>query len=115
MKLPNAHTAVVSMRKLREYCLAASHPRGKHKARVFAAALGLTVPDAAKLRRALLRAALVNEAQPAEADHYGQRYVVDLVMKHSGREATIRSAWIVRQGEDAPRFTSCYVLGRREG
>jgi len=27
-----------------------------------------------------------------------------------GQGATVRSLWIIRHGEDFPRFTSCYVL-----
>ena len=38
----------------------------------------------------------------------GDRAVVDLA-KLTG-EATVRSSWIVRSGEDFPRLTSCYVL-----
>jgi hypothetical protein len=40
MKLPNGERAVVDIRKLRDYCLSAKHRRGRHKARVFEAALG---------------------------------------------------------------------------
>ncbi len=51
MKLPNSDRAVVDIAKLRDYCLNPAHPRGRHKARVFAAALGLTAevmaPDVA--------------------------------------------------------------------
>jgi hypothetical protein len=57
-KLPNAEKAVVEVRKLRDYCLSPEHPRGKHKARVFASALGLTREDAGVLREALLSAAV---------------------------------------------------------
>ena len=53
MKLPNGDRAIVDIAKLRDYCLNPEHPRGKHKARVFAAALGFTVDDAEKLRAAL--------------------------------------------------------------
>ena len=42
MKLPNAERASIAIEKLRDYCLNADHPRGKHKARVFLSALGLT-------------------------------------------------------------------------
>jgi hypothetical protein len=42
MKVPNAERAIVEIEKLRDYCLSESHPRGKHKARVFASVLGIT-------------------------------------------------------------------------
>ena len=44
-KLPNAERAVVDIAKLRDYSLNPTHDVGKHKARVFRSALGLTVDD----------------------------------------------------------------------
>ena len=109
-KLLNPENAVVETRKLRDYCLSPEHPRGKHKARVFASALGLTVDDSQELRRALLAAALSEEALVAEEDQYGQRYMLDFEMSTEAGSAIVRSGWIVRSGEDFPRFTSCWVL-----
>ncbi len=96
--------------KLRDYCLNPRHPRGRHKARVFVSALGLTAADANMLREALLRAAVTFEVQAGERDDYGQRYVLDFLMEGVVGEATVRSNWIVAGGEDFPRLTSCYVL-----
>ena len=48
---------VVEIAKLRDYCLSDTHPRGRHKARVFRSRLGLSADDAVWLRRALLHAA----------------------------------------------------------
>jgi len=110
MKLPNANRAVIEIEKLRDYCLSINHPRGRHKARVFATALGITSDDAEELRRAILSAVVNKEAAPTEYDEYGQRYVVDFTMIRQGRRADIRTSWIVRSGEDNPRLTSCYVL-----
>jgi hypothetical protein len=45
-KLPNAERAVVEIEKLRDYSLNPGHDEGKHKARVFRAALGFTRADA---------------------------------------------------------------------
>lgn len=109
-KLPNPENAVVETRKLRDYYLSPEHPRGRHKARVFASALGLTVDDSQELRRALLAAALSEEALVAEEDQYGQRYMLDFEMSTEMGSAVVRSGWMVRSGEDFPRFTSCWVL-----
>lgn len=110
MKLPNAERAVVEIEKLRDYCLNANHPRGRHKARVFVTALGLTADDAEELRQAILSAVLSEDAIPTERDEYGQRFVVDFSMRRQGKDAVVRSSWIIRSGEDYPRLTSCYVL-----
>ena len=45
MKLLNGDRAIVELVKLRDYSLSETHPRGRHKARVFRAALGLTVEE----------------------------------------------------------------------
>jgi hypothetical protein len=109
MKMPNPDQAIVDIRKLRDYCLSPEHPRGRHKARVFAATLGLTANDADELRRALLAAAYSDTAVLAEGDHYGQRYLLDFAMITGRGRAEVRSCWIVRRGENFPRLTSCYV------
>jgi hypothetical protein len=62
VKLPKGDRAVVSDDKLVRYCLDQTHPRGKHKARVFAEALGMTLADAMTLRTTLLHAAALCEA-----------------------------------------------------
>jgi len=71
MKLPNGDGAVVDIAKLRDYCLNPNHPRGRHKARVFAAALGLTADDAETLCDALMAAARTAEAAATDQDEYG--------------------------------------------
>ena len=110
MKLPNPEHAVVDIDKLRNYCLSPEHRRGCHKARVFAAALGLTFDDARYLREALLAAVRDNDAVPAEHDEYGMRYVVDFMVNGPAGQAAVRSSWIIRRGEDFARLTSCFVL-----
>jgi hypothetical protein len=84
MKLPNAPHALVDTSKLRDYCLL--------------------------LGKALLDAALSNEAILGERDMYGQRYVIDFLMSGDGGQAMVRSTWIVLSSENFARLTSCYVL-----
>lgn len=110
MTVPNAEHAVVDIRKLRDYCLAPTHDEGKHKARLFAAALGMTRDDAEDLRHALLQAVKIHEAKLGRHDRYGQRYIVDFSLEWHGKRAMIRSGWIIEHGSDTPRLTSCYPL-----
>ncbi len=110
MKLPNAERAVVDVRKLREYCLSAEHPRGRHKARLFSAVLGLTIDRAEQLRSALLEAAQTDEAISIGKDDYGQRYALDFRIQGPRGTAMVRSLWMVRRGEDFPRLVTCYVV-----
>ena len=110
MRLPNAERAVVDIEKLRDYCLSSSHLRGRHKARVFAAACGITAEQAEDLRAAILDAAKRFEAELGERDEYGQRYLIDLDVSGPSGTARVRTAWIVRHDEEFPRFVSCFVL-----
>ncbi len=103
---------VVELAKLRDYCLSDTHPRGRHKSRVFRSRLGLTAADSDTLRQALLNAATnrQDDLLPSLADEFGQRYVMDFELTTAAGSATVRSAWIVLAGEDVLRLTSCYVL-----
>ena len=84
------------------------HPRGKHKARVFAT-LGFTAENADALRAALLMAAASGDAQPAASDQFGDRYVLEFEIEGPRAKGIVRSMWIVGRGERAPRLTSCFV------
>ena len=110
MVLPNADRAFIDLRKLRDYCLSAVHPRGRHKARLFRTVLGLSEKDAGLLGQALLAGVREVDATPMLADEHGMRYVVDMALTFRDRTGRVRTAWIVRQGEDFPRLLTCYVL-----
>ncbi len=110
MVLPHAENAVVDIRKLRDYCLDPEHDEGKHKAVLFAAALGMSAEDAEELRHVLLRVATTHEARPGRRDAYGQRYAVDFLCEWRGKQAMIRSGWILEHGSTTPKLTTCYPL-----
>ncbi len=111
MRLPGGDGAIVDLAKLTDYCLSPIHPRGRHKARVFAASLGLDAGHAETLRRTLLElAARSDAAVPGPTDRYGSRYVIDFDCSGPKGTSRVRTAWIVRSDEDVPRFTGCYVL-----
>jgi hypothetical protein len=114
MKLPNAERAFVNIEKLRDYSLNPDHPKGKHKARVFQEKLGLKAGDTKRMREQILEAVLRSEATEQTPSAYGRRFVVDFQgqndLKYMARRAVIRTAWIIRNDEDFPRLTSCYIL-----
>jgi hypothetical protein len=110
MKLPNGESAIVDIRKIQSYCLSSVHPRGRHKARVFEAVLGMTAEDGFVLGSALKRAAAENEAMQGTSDQYGSRFIIDFDLEHKGRTAAIRSCWILLADESTPRFVTCYLL-----
>jgi hypothetical protein len=110
MKLPNAENAVVEIAKLRDYCLSSTHFRGRNKARVFQAALGITLDDAFELQAVLKQAAKEGNAMQGVSDLHGTRYIIDFEWSRNERTARIRSAWIVPANEAPPRFLTRYVL-----
>ncbi|MDQ7024347.1 MAG: hypothetical protein Q9P44_02190 [Anaerolineae bacterium] len=100
----------MDIRKLTDYCLSSNHPVGKHKARVFESALGLMAEDAPLLCEVLLQAVSEEDANLGESDDYGRRFTVDFAMRTDIGEAKVRSGWMIRNGEDFPRLTTCFVL-----
>lgn len=71
----------------------------------------MTSADAEKLREILLIAATVNnEVFMTGTDQYGCRYIFDVLVTWNNREAFVRSAWIIKTGENFPRLVSCYVV-----
>ena len=110
MQIPNAEHAEIDIRKLRDYCLNPEHPEGKHKARLFAAAFGMTAKDAGDLQEILSRVVMTENVVMGRRDEYGQRYVIDFMMEWRGRHALVRCGWIIENDSDIPRLTTCYPL-----
>ncbi len=109
-RLPNSERVVLDIRKLEDYCLDPEHPRGRHKARLFRELLGATRADGRWLRDVLLDALQDSEAVALAADAFGSRWRVDVPVSRHGRSVVVRTVWIVRTGENAPRFVTCWVL-----
>lgn len=110
MRLPNAENAYVDKRKLIEYALSFDHPRGRHKARVFRSALGITEDRVDDLARGILSSVHEAECVAGETDPYGQRYTVDCRIETEAGDAIVRTGWIIRRNENFPRLTTCFVL-----
>ncbi|MEP0919012.1 hypothetical protein NC981_19445 [Leptolyngbya sp. DQ-M1] len=110
MLIPNSENAIVDIRKLRDYCLNLEHDDGKHKARLFSSILEMTADDAEELRQILLEVVKVQEAQLGRQDEFGQRYTLDFTIEWQNRSATLRSGWIIEQGSEIPKLTTCYPL-----
>lgn len=110
MKLPNGDQAVVDEAKLLEYCLSPTHPRGKHKAKLFEAALGMTLANAPVLKSALLAAARTADATPTKRNAFGQIYEIRFTCSGPTRSAEVLSVWIVLDDDPAPRLVTCYPV-----
>lgn len=109
-QLPNAESAVIPAAKLRDYVLNPAHPQGGPKARVFAAALGLTRDDWHALRDQILAAVQTAPATSRGATQWGELYEVFVEIRgHHGRTARVRTGWICRLDDPRPHLTTAYV------
>jgi hypothetical protein len=108
--LPGRDRAILDIRKLEDYCLNPTHPRGRHKARVFHEALGLDRTDAEWLRDTLIRAVQTNDASELSTDIWGTYWRVDAPVARQGKGVVVRTIWTARTGDVVPRFVTCWVL-----
>ena len=113
MQIPNAHRAVIEPMKLHRYLLSGSHSLGRFKAAFFLA-LGYSVEDWPLLEADLRSQHLPQDATLGERTLYGQKYTIRATLVGPlGRSADVVSAWVVRPGEDFPRFVTAYPEGGR--
>lgn len=111
MKLPNGYKAQLGD-KLERYSLNLEHPRGKHKAIMFRARLGISRENKEVLENALLQAAVNNEATIYREDKYGTYYDIKFLMTTEIGTSWILSCWIIRADEDFPRLTNTYPVDK---
>lgn len=108
MRLPNAAEAIIAPEKLRDYLLSSEHPAGGHKSAFFDG-LGYTREDWEVLERALRDQHLALDAEEEETTEWGRMFVITApLMGPRGRQAGVRSVWIIRREEEAPRFVTAY-------
>jgi hypothetical protein len=108
MNLPNGELAEISMEKLVGYCLNPEHSRGKDKARVFRARLGITAENAEVLRSLIQQAALEGEVVQQFATEFGQQFKVDWTIPGS-EGAQLRTIWEVGLAKPNPRLISAFI------
>jgi hypothetical protein len=110
VKLPNLENAVVSERKVVAYLLDPKHPDGAAKAAFFNA-LGFHAGQWSILADALKQVAAENEVAQTMQTVHGQKYVVEgLISTPIGRDAMVRTVWIVDAGQTTPRLVTAYPL-----
>ncbi len=110
MKLPQGKRAQLGA-KLEEYTLNPLHLEGRHKAQVFASALGISLCEIESLRASvLLAAAGSDDAVALGHNGFGEIFVLRFPLTTPRGTAVVLTAWIGRDGEDFPRLTTCYIV-----
>ena len=108
MRLPRADDAICDEAKIRDYLLSREHPIGRAKARFFES-LGYTRREWDRLQEGLIALARAGDAVPGEPSLFGQPYLVRGILRGpTGRSAPVATVWMVRSGEDVPRFVTAY-------
>ena len=107
--LPNHAHAEIDIRKLRDYVLNPQHPEGRHKARVFLSALGLTAQDSEWLAAAIIEKLPGADAIPTNVSPWGALYRLDIDIVRGSRCAKVRAGWLCRDRSTTP--TTCFVVG----
>src|SRR5438034_8832294 len=108
MLLPNADCAVIDGAKIHGYLLAHRHPIGRFKAAFFRT-LGYSLQDWRSLEEDLRSQHLPSDAIPGQSNPYGQKYSIRATLVGpSGNSAVVVSIWVVRVGEEVPRFVTAY-------
>ncbi len=112
MKLPNAERAVIAGEKLADYLLSPAHRVGKHKAAWFTA-FGFSRAGWRELESALACHASENDVVARRDRPYGVEYIVEAPLRTPDRrDPIVRSVWLIRIGEEVPRFVTAFP-GRR--
>lgn len=109
--LPGADRAVVSRAKLEGYLLNPGHEIGRHKARVFAAALGIHRGDWEYLRDRLRAGILGASAVSVRKTPWGRLFEAIIPVEGmNGQTRRVMTVWLVAPGDEAPRFVTGYVV-----
>lgn len=101
--------------KLERYLLNPEHEVGRHKARVFASALGIRQRDWEYLRDQLQAAVVDAPLSSVQETPWGRLY--ELVLTVDGRNGQTRrvvTIWLAA-GEETPRLVTAYVADEPTG
>lgn len=114
-RLPRANQAVVPREKLERYLLNPEHEVGRHKARVFASALGIRQRDWEHLRDQFQTAVADAPISSVRETPWGGLY--ELVLAIDGlndQTRRVMSVWLVA-GQEPPRLVTAYVVNEPAG
>ena len=109
VRLPRAQQATIPTEKLVSYALNLAHERGRHKARVFGSALGITAKDWRYLHDQILAQLASGEVRSTRITSFGIAYEVIIAIDGlNGRTVPVVTTWMVT-ADSPPRLTSTWV------
>jgi hypothetical protein len=108
VKLPNGDKAEIPIQKLVGYCLNLNHSSGKHKAKVFASALGITADNFEVLYELIQKAALEGEIIQENTTEFGRQFKVDWIIPETNN-IKLRTIWEISNINCNPRSISAFI------
>ena len=103
---------IVVPRKLDDYLLSPTHPKGRHKARLWSSIFGLSQNDG-RLLEQLIREQL-HQAEPVEREKTKANRRWELVIPRfrgpNGKEGPVLTAWALEVGKSRPHLTTAYPI-----
>ena len=113
MKLPNRDKSYIPPSKLHRYLLSLSHATGHSKA-LFFRRFGFNEHNATLLEDGLLAIAQTVDVSHEIITTFGVKYVIDGSLQTPRNSIiTVRTVWIVEQGEYRPRFVTAYPKDKK--
>lgn len=107
MKMPDAETATMDVRKITRYLLVPEHQDNGGKAKFFASC-GFNLDNVDVFQSALLEHPVINSVQKTTTSDAGVKYVVECrLTTPNGLKPCIRTVWI-DDGESPPRLVTAY-------
>lgn len=108
MKLPYGEQVEIPKQKLIGYCLNPTHSKGKDKARVFQAVLGITVENADRLHELIQQAAVKGEVVQQTVTAFGQEFKVDWTIPGTSN-IQLRTIWQLAAKATCPRLITAFI------
>jgi hypothetical protein len=109
--LPDADRAVVPREKLEGYLLNLGHEVGRHKARVFGAALGIHRGDWEYLRDRIVEGVVAAPVGAVNETLWGRLYeIVVSIEGLNGQTRRVMTVWLIASAGEPPRFVTGYVV-----
>jgi len=105
--VPNCDMAIVDAAKISDYLLSETHPIGRTKARFFRR-FGFRADVPEELVQALLDHVRDNAVTDIEVCLYGAKYRVDGPLTSPGGKPTVRTIWMILNGQTTPRFVTAF-------
>jgi len=107
LKLPGADRVQVDDLKIRGYLLSPTHPVGRFKARVFAAA-GFGESTAELFVSEIRRIAASGEVEGIEDIEFGRKYTVPGELRGPAGVVRVLTVWIQKPDQAAPRLVTVH-------